>query len=445
MTRRRFSRRGFLRAAGGAALTLPILQSFGVRAAGETFPKRFITFFNANGTVEDAWWPLNASSETEWELNEILQPLASYKSRMLQLEGIDMSVTSEGPGGPHQRGMGALLTGAELQEGDMVGGDGSRAGWANGQSVDQKMAEVIGINTAVGSLELGVRAIEADVRGRINYAGPAKALPPINDPLETYLRLFEGFNGDPDELATVRARRKSVLDAVAKQFTALEARLPAEDKQKLQAHLELVRDVERRLDNGAGGGVTCSKPPQPPVLGVEDEADMAEIAKLQADLLAMAVACDMTRVATLQISTSFNYIPYPFLNSTKLGHTLSHAGPSDTVSQDELKRRLVWHAEQLAYLCDRLDSIPEGDGTALDNTVILWGDEVAVGNTHRLTNMPFLLIGGGGGVLRTGRHLKYDSVPHNRLLMALLAVMGIDVDSFGNPDYCDGGPLTDLT
>jgi hypothetical protein len=338
--------------------------------------------------------------------------------------------------------VGGLFTGADLQAGSFVDGDGSQAGWANGISVDQELAKHIGQSTLLPSLELGVRAIEAEVRGRISYAGPGAPLPPLNDPQQAYQRLFSSVSMAPDQLTRLRAQRSSVLDTVKGQFAELEKQVGAADRERLEQHLELVRGVERRLDLLTGVSGQCTVPPAPPALGADDEVDMPQISTLQLDLMVMALACDLTRVGSVQFSTAINAIRFPWLNSLEQGHTLSHAGPSDTDSRDQLIARGAWHAEQLAYFMDGLAAIPEGNGSLLDNTLILWGNELGVGNTHKHEDIPFVLAGGAEG-MRMGRFLDYGHVSHSRLLVSVLNAFGIDTDSFGHPDFAEGA-LTGL-
>ncbi len=439
---RKISRRTLLKAAGGALVALPLAHAFRARAGDGQFPQRLVLVYNPNGSVPDEFWP-DATSETDFTLKAILKPLQAFKDRLTLLRGVDLSVTSVGPGGPHQRGVGALYTGRELEEGTFVGGDGSLAGWATGISVDQQLAQGIGPGTALNSLELGVRATEAEVRSRISYAGAAKPLPPQNDPTDVYNRLFADLSGNPDELLVLRAQRKSVLDAVHTQFSALGDRVGAEDAKKLEQHAELVRDVERRLDVTIQPSEGCTKPPAPPALGPDDENDMPDITQLQLDMLAMAFACDITRIASVQFSNAINDIRFPWLDSMDGGHNLSHMGPSNEAARGQLIDRNAWHAEQLAYFMQRLDAIPEGDGSVLDNTLIVWGNEISVGNTHSLDEIPFLLAGSAGGAIKTGRYLQYDHAPHNNLLVAILNAFGVETDTFGNPDFCTG-PLTGL-
>jgi len=432
------SRRHFLRGLGGAAVALPLLSSLRAGAAGETFPKRLVLMYTPNGVIPDSWWPLNVTSETSWDLNTIHKPLAPFKGRVNFLAGVDLKVTNEGPGGLHQKGIGGLFTGQQLQSGDLfVDGCGQRAGWANGISVDQEVAKTLAVGTPIQSLELGVRATENDVQGRIAYAGPGAPLPPMNDPSEVFKRLFSGFGQNTDQLAELRARRQSVLDTVQAQFKSVSARVSTADQQKLSAHLTLVRDLEKRMAATSNGSQSCVVPAVPTSLDASSEDDMPIIAGLHLDLLATAFACDLTRVASLQISTSLNHIRYPWLNSMGEGHALSHQGPSDSNAHLELVSRQAWHSQLLANFLTRLSQIPEGSGTVLDNTLVVWGNEISEGNTHSHENMPFVTAGGGWH-FRTGRSLQYSSASHNDFLVSVLNAMGVPATSFGQADLCHG-------
>jgi Protein of unknown function (DUF1552) len=444
--KRSLSRRTLLRAASGAALALPWLPSLSTRASAQatTTPRRFVTMYTPNGVIHDGWWPTNVTSESAFELSSSHAPLAAYRDRLLLLGGVDMKSAMVGNGGPHQRGIGALFTNMQLGTGTFVDGCGSMAGWANGISVDQRIANVIGAGSPLPSLQLGVRATENDVQGRISYAGAALPLPPMNSPLEVYRRVFEKFLPPPaepgeDAAEALLRQRKSVLDAVAKQFTALTPRLSAADRSTLDSHLTLVRDVERRLSLGSG---ECEKPEQPPVLDPVSEVDMPRIAELELDLLALAFACDQTRVASLQISTALNRIRYPWLDSLGEGHSLSHSGASDVSATSQLLARQAWHASLIARLFDRLAVVQEGEGTVLDNTLLFWGNEVSMGTTHSHDNMPFLLAG-GSWAFRTGRYVQYSGKSHADLLVSILNAMGVPDTTFGDPSTCTG-PLPGL-
>lgn len=435
----RLSRRQLLYGVGGISVALPLLRSLSARADGVTPPRRLVLMYTPNGVISDAWWPTEVTSETAFELNAIHQPLAPFRNRLTFLGGVDLSVTNAGPGGLHQKGIGGLFTGRKLQSGSQfVDGCGQTAGWADGISVDQAVVKAAAANTLLPSLELGVRALDNDVQGRIAYAGPGQPLPPINNPLDAFNRLFSMLGASSATLDALRQNRRSVLDTVQSQFASFSPRLSADDRQKLDAHLTLVRDVERRFTETTTERA-CSAPSAPPTLDPTNPSDMPLIADLELDMLAAAFACDLTRVASFQISTSLNRIAYPWLNnSTMEGHTLSHAGPSDVEAHDELVSRQTWHAARLAHLLARLAEIPEADGTSvLDNTLILWGNEVSQGNTHSHANMPFLLAG-GSWYFRTGRYVQYQGAPHNNLLVSVLNAMGVPATSFGDPEFCSG-------
>lgn len=458
MSDRDITRRTFLRGLGGTAVSLPLVGWNASDARGETasgraesedgYPKRFVVFFHPNGVIPDAWWP-ERQSETDFTLDRTLQPLKPFKDRLVFMKGVHMDSVAAGPGGPHQQGMGGVLTGRPLQKGQMVGNDGSLAGWGDGISIDQAIADTIGRSTPFESLQLGVRGDAhggSRVRTRLSYAGPAQPVPPQNDPRKVFEQLFSDFQTDSDAHQTIRDKRASILDTVQSQFESIENRVSASDRKKLRRHLQRVRDLERRLQKGAGSKEACETPDQPGERNPNSEDTMPKIMQSQLDLAVMALACDLTRVVTLQISNSVNHIRYPWVDSTGDGHALSHAGPSNTKAHREWIRRDRWHAEQFAYLLEQLDAIPEGDGTMLDNTVLLWVMEISKGNTHSHDDMPFVLAGNVADQFETGRFLEYDGTSHNDLLAAIARAYGVELphDTFGDRRFGDG-PLAGLT
>lgn len=407
-----------------------------------------ILLFNPNGTVGEDFWPATGATESAFELGRILQPLADFKDKMLLLRGLHLSVADlkNLPGGPHQRGIGGLFTGSELQTGTMKDGDGSLAGWANGVSVDQEVVKSINPPTLLPSLEIGVRATAADVMARISYSAPGTPVPPMNDPREVFHRLNAGFASDlagPEQVER-REQRRRVMAAVQAQYTALRPRVSVNDRIKLERHGDFLNGIVRRLDYSIRPGPFCVAPGEPPALQVEVAEDMPDVTRLQLDLLALALACDLTRVASVQFSSAINAIHFPWLNSSDTGHNLSHKGPSDVEAREQLVARSAWYAEQIAYLVRQLSSITEGDRTILDNTVIAWGNEISQGNSHSHEDIPFVLIGSAGGHFRTGRYLQYSGLPHNRLLVSLLQAMGVPTTSFGYAEVGSGGPLDNL-
>jgi hypothetical protein len=433
----------------GAFAALPLLESLDASAQEVPGPRRLILLYNPNGTIPEAFWPTAGATEAEFTLGPILEPLAAFQDRMLVLRGLDIAVAEAAglPGGPHQRGIGGLYTGSELQTGTMADGDGSLAGWCNGISVDQEVVRRLNPPTLLPSLELGVRASAADVMGRISYSGPGSPVPPMNDPREVFQRLNSGFMNDlaGPEQAAGREQRRLVMAAVQTQYANLRPKLSVVDRVKLERHADFLNGIVRRLDYGIRPGAACVAPTEPPALGVEDAEDMPNITRLQLDLLALALACDLTRVASVQFSTAINAIGFPWLNSTAEGHNLSHRGASDTAAKDQLTQRARWYSGEIAYLAQQLAAVTEGDRTVLDNTLMVWGNELSLGNSHSHSEIPFLLLGSAGGALRTGRYLQFGAQPHNRLLISVLQAMGVEANTFGHVDFGSAGPLPGLT
>jgi hypothetical protein len=443
-------RRNFLKGLAGASIALPLLPSL-TRAQSQEFPTRFIAFFHPNGVEAGAWFPQPGASTTDFTLNRCHAPLEPWKSKIVVTSGINMAVCQIGFGEPHQRGMGAMLTGRENNNGTMVGGDGTLSGWNLGTSLDQVLASRIGGGTRFSSLELGVRADVAsstgEIRNRMVYAAPELALSPTNDPRAVFDRVFSDASTDIEALRALRDQRKSVLDTALASFDEIQAKVPAAEREKLEQHAAMVRDLENRLTSNASFGGSCVIPSQPPFTQPDNENDMPTISRLQIDLLVMSLACDLTRVGSLQYSNALNHVRFPWLNYTNElgesvqslndGHALSHDqnGTQYDVDEEWITRD-IWYAQEFAYLLDRLNSIPEGDGTLLDHTVILWVNELAHGAAHTHENMPFVVAGGGSGRIRTGQYLSFDAEPHNNLLLALLHAFGFDDASFGHPDYC---------
>jgi hypothetical protein len=447
----RFARRHFLAGAAGVSVALPLMQSLGgvSHAQSAAFPKRFLVVYLPNGNIE-----LPPSMDFT---GSILEPLAPFKAKMNLLSGLDLSVHDLPPGEPHQQGM-AWLTGRPLNAGNQVGGDGTLAGWASGISVDQEIAAKIGKDTPHKSLHFGVQSTAyggTEVRTVISYAGSDQPIANETNPQAMFDLVFSKLGADPLGLEKLRRRRHSVLDAVGEQYGSLAPRLGSEDQRKLEQHLTAIRDVEMRLDNGGGTiGGSCQLPQVGTKLDLSSPSSYPAIGKLQMDLLVMALRCDLTRVATLQWSASTNNKPYPYLMYDAGDgpkpiagdeHVMGHQPDSDVHAWGALRVIRRWYMEQLAYLLQGLDSTPEGDGTMLDNTVVMLGSELARGNTHSHTDAPFLLAGSAGGYFKTGNYLKLEGKnPHNNLLVSLLNSMGVETNTFGMPEYCSGA-LAGLT
>jgi hypothetical protein len=287
------------------------------------------------------------------------------------------------------------------------------------------------------------------VWGYTAYSGPGVSLPPENNPQNVYDRVFAEVGGDQAALAKLRAERKSVLDAAMGSYSSLSPLLGATDKQKIDAHFSQIRDLENRLTVVNTVGASCVKPGAPTLASYRQNDAFPDVGKAQMDLLVMSLACDLTRVASLQWENSVGGTRFTWLGMDRGHHDMSHDGDDISDTVEKLTQINVWYAEQLAYLMGKMDAIPEGDGTMLDHTLILWCNELSRGNAHSHPNMPFVLAGGAAAAakpLAMGRFLQYadsEKVPHNNLLLSILQTFGLPDATFGNPDYCTG-PLARL-
>lgn len=444
MSKPMFPRRDFLRGLGATAAALPILSSLRASAQTEMFPKRLLVLFSANGTVRENWTP--SGTENSFELSRILAPLEPHKSDIVVLDGLKNETAHHGPGDGHMTGMGCLWTATELLPGTQFkcGGTDPCSGWGGGISIDQHIANALyaaapaDMKPKFKSLELAVQAGGADVWSRMVYSGSDQPIAPMDDPSQVFTRVFGDLNVTQADLNRKRDQRLSVLDYVGGRLSGLRDRLSGEDRDKLEAHLTAVRGIEMQLTAG-GFSSSCVQPDAPTSMNVQDNGNFPAILKLQTDLLVRAFACGMTQVATLQWSRSVSGTRHTWAGVSEGHHDLSHEGDSNGDALEKITKVNVWFAEQFAYLLEQLKSVPEGEGTLLDNTLIVWGNELGRGNSHARTKIPFVLAGRAGGALSTGRFLQYnDSDSHSNLLVSVGQLMGVDMETFGNPEYCDG-------
>ena len=373
--------------------------------------------FSPNGVVPSAFWPDAEGKLTT--LKESLKPLEAFKERTLILHGVCDKV--RGDGDNHMRGIGCLLTGIELFPGNIQGGSHTPAGWASGLSIDQEIKNHLhatpATRTRFGSLEFGVMVPDrADTWTRMVYAGPNKPIAPIDDPYQMFAKLY-GRMKDQESL-------KSILDDLKDDLRKVGEKVSAEDRRLLEEHATFVREMEQELKANKSGDVGHAVPELEP--GVKKENDnMPRISKMQIDLMVNSFAADFARVATLQITNSVGRRRMRWLKINEGHHELSHKPDSDKKSQDKLTQINKWYCEQMAYLAKRLAETPEpgGGGSLLDNTLIVWTNELGKGNSHTLDNIPFVLVGNGLD-FRMGRSIKYPKVSHNRLLLSLAHGMG---------------------
>lgn len=432
----RNTRREFLRDLGVSAAVLPFLGNLSSLAApAPTRKQRLIIMFSPDGIVPSTFWPDEEGEN--FAFKEILKPLEPFKNKTLTLHGVCDRV--RGDGDAHMRGIGCLLTGAELFPGNVQGGSDTPAGWSSGISIDQELRNYLqaspATRTRFGSLEFGVMVPDhADTWTRMSYAGPNKPLAPIDDPYQMFGKLY-GNMKDQEVL-------KSVLDDLKEDLSRVRSKVSAADRRILDDHTTLVREMETELRTARTRDVGHAVPALEPGLK-RDNDHIPEITKLQIDLLVNSFAGDAARVATFQFTNSVGQARFRWLGIEEGQHDLSHKPDSDTDAQTKLTKINQWYCSQLAYMAKRLSETPEpgGTGSLLDNTLIVWTNELGQGNTHTLNNIPFILVGNGLG-FHMGRSLKFKNVPHNRLLMSIAHGMGHQVNHFGNPDHCGDGPLS---
>jgi hypothetical protein len=388
--------------------------------------------------VPSAFWPDEEGSA--FKLKESLQPLEPYRDRTLILHGVCDQL--RGDGDNHMRGMGCLLTGIELFPGNIQGGSDTPAGWAKGISIDQEIKNYLqskpATRTRFGSLEWGVMVPDrADTWTRMVYAGANRPIAPIDDPYQMFAKLY-GRMKDQESL-------KSILDELKEDLHKVSSVVSSEDRQLLEEHATFVREMEQDLQNTRAKDVGHAVPEIEP--GVKHEnANIPKTSKMQIDLMVNSFVADFARVATLQYTNSVGNARMSWIGVTEGHHELSHHPDSELKSQDKLIKINKWYCEQLAYLAKRLAETPEpgGGGSLLDNTLVIWTNELGKGNSHTLNDIPFVLVGNGLD-FRMGRSLKFKKVPHNRLLLALANAMGHHIDRFGNPQLSSGGVLTGLS
>ena len=435
------TRREFLKHLGISAASVPFLTGLPSLALAESLAKpkqRLIILFSPDGVVPTTFWPDEVG--TEFTLKQSLKPLEPFKNKTLILNGVCDRV--RGDGDNHMRGIGCLLTGSELFPGNIQGGSDTPAGWSSGISIDQEIKNYLQksaiTRTRFGSLEFGVMVPEhADTWTRMVYAGANKPVAPIDDPYLMFQKLY-GSMKDKELL-------KSVLDDLSEDIKKVKTQISKADQKLLDEHMSLVRDMETEIKSASKTNVGHKVPDITP--GVRrDNNNIPQISKLQIDLMVSAFLADSARVATLQYTNSVGQARFTWLGIQEGQHDLSHEPDSNKEAQEKLTKINQWYCEQLAYLAKKLSETkePDGNGTLLDNTTIVWTNELGQGNSHTLDNIPFVVVGGGLG-FKMGRSMKYDRVPHNRLLMSIAHGFGHRIESFGNRDFCGAGPLQRLS
>jgi uncharacterized protein DUF1552 len=427
----RVTRRTVLRGAG-VTMCLPWLDSlstFASTGSSAAFPKRFAVLFMGNGVNENHWGA--EGSGTAMKLSQSLSPLEPLKQKINVINGL-FNKHSTGQG-IHPAQTGSLLTGAPLTRGPIV---------HSGISVDQMIASRIGHETLQPSIVL---ACEQPMTGyhetnfsmayssHISWQNAESPVPNEVYPALAFDTLFENRGS---------LRNLSILDRVRDDAQGLSRRISATDQYKLDEYMTSVREVETRIEGmrrSQEKAEDLAKLKNRPALSMERPAnglpeDFREHTRLMCDIIALAFQTDKTRVASLLLARDLSALYYPFLD-VKDGH---HAASHNNLS-DGYERIARFHLSQLAYLATKLDSMPEGEGTVLDNSCLMFLSNLWAGRLHTSTRLPVVLAGGLGGTLATGRSLDYlEAGDENRkmcsLYLGIMDRMGIALDRFGDAD-----------
>ncbi len=433
-------RRVFISAAGAATISLPFLEAFQPKLANAAAGvPRFVGFFVPNGKHMPFWKP--ATEGADFALTPTLSPLSALKSKLLVLSGLANSGATRRVGGDHARGTGAFLTCTNIHTQDEVA-----AGMApNGVSVDQVIANQVGATSRNKSMQLGLtneggdQGYPSEFIQNVSYDQDGRFLPKTVRVDAAFDRVFAGF--DPQATAADVERRRllksSVLDFVTEQASELRPRISTSDHQKIDQYLTSVRELEQRLQNDSAltgaGCIGASNPGHAELIPNQIRGML--------DVIVLALQCDATRVVTYMMGNGGDGAinGFPWIGVSDHHHGIAHHQGSNE-NFDKIKKVDLWEVEQLNYLLQKLDAIPEGGGTLLDSCLVLYSSEISDGNRHNHDDLPVLVAGSGAFAFKSGRHLSYDRRPIAELFVSISQAMGANLNQFA-----DGtGPLPGL-
>jgi hypothetical protein len=429
-------RRTFLRGAG-ATLGLPLLECMlpamsSVARAQSIVPTRFVGIFVPHGAAPGYWVP--DSTERNFKYPFIFEPLQPFREHVVLTSGL-WSQSAENP--PGVTGADHFVASAFLcatKPKKTTGADVEA-----GTTIDQVIAQKIGQDTLLPSVQLAVEDPGANASNcgegyscvytnTISWATPVRPLPMQVNPQVVFERLF-GDGGTAAERAARREQQRSILDSVTSSLSSLEAKVGTTDRVRIDQYLQDVREIERRLE--IARQASNETPPIAMPYGVPESFD--EHIKLQFDLLALAFQADITRVSTLLYARDLTGRVYPESGTNISFHGGSHHAedPGRVAQYARLNR---YHVETLAYFIDKLKSTPDGDGTLLDHSLVLYGSNMGNSNQHLHYDVPHVLVGGASGMLEGNRHLEFPSkaVPTGNLLLSVLDMFDIHAQSFGD-------------
>jgi hypothetical protein len=476
---------------GAAALPLFHHDRRARAATASGFPKRLVVIMICNGTIAENYWPNAKREEKDFTWGSILRPLddatrrhGSLKSKLNLIGGLEYTSAADderenkNPTGNSHNTPCHMLTGTNTlhaETGDRV--------VANGMSVDQYIANAIMKTspTKLKSLHIGLPGIGDPFQQLVSYNGPAISTKgkgtddcnrPELDPGKVYQTLFADVGVDPGQLALARARKKSLLDFISGDLNRMSKNLGSEDKQKVEVHLNAIRQIETGLDSSVVG---CSPPPAPTgkfetFWGSEkSQAQNESNCKLLATLAASAMGCDLTRVVTFMLpaDAGASTFSFPWLGGDFMKpatefyskyinyHQLAHH-QGDPVLRPLRIRAEQWFHEMFAYFLEAMMDQKEGDGTMLDNSMVVLMNSGSEGASHAIRGVPTIVAGSAGGYFKTGRYVKLGDwgstnynratryVPHNGLLVSMANAMDVPIAAYPLTDKRYGGEITAL-
>jgi len=435
LNRKQLTRRTMLRGLG-VSLALPWLETFtpDLAIANELLksgrpadgaPRRMAFIFVPNGVNLDHWTPRQEGFG--YELPSILQPLAPLRDEILLLSGLTHDKgrsNGDGPG-DHARSASVFLTGSQPRK-------TSGADIRSGISVDQAAAQVVGKQTRFASLELGCEpgrgagncdsGYSCAYSSNISWASGASPMGKETKPREVFERLFSDSSNKSGASRDRRlAMKKSVLDFIADDARSLQKQLGGTDNKKLDEYLTGVREIEQRLER-AEREPHEDRPEYSGPSGTPRE--YADHIRLMCDMMVLAFQTDSTRIATFMFANAGSNRNYRMIDVPDGHHQLSHHG-GDPNKLEKIRKINHFHAEGLAYLLEKMKSVREGEGTLLDNSMVVYGSGLSDGNRHNNENLPVLLAGRGGGTINPGRHVRFnEETPMCNLFMSMLDRMG---------------------
>ena len=434
------SRRTLLRGVG-ATLALPLLERMTPTAAlarAVTTPVvRFCTVYVPNGIVMERWTP--TAEGADFAFTPTLRPLEPYRDHLLVLSGLDNTGarSRSGASGAHAKPAGAFMTGIEP-----LPTTGSSS-LALGISMDQIIANSLGQETPLPSLELGLEGTDTvngvgtcDVgfscayQNRLAWSGPSTPLPIETNPRVVFDRLFGSVDSTDPQARRARLRRQgSIIDSVLEKVDRLQGDLGRRDRAKLDEYLTAVREIERRIQNAEAQGRELPLVESPAGIPVSYD----DHARLMFDMQALALQTDTTRVITFQIGREQSGATYPQIGVSDSHHPISHHG-GDKNKIASLAKINAYHTTLFSYFLEKLATTSDGDGTLLDNVITLYGSAISEGNSHDIRNLPIILVGGGAGRVKGGRHVKYPDRTQRltNLQLTLLNKLGVPTEAFGD-------------